>query len=157
MAYDKSFARFEFVASRTFFLPISLPSNEVAIFDHPSGAQSVPPGTTPERGCIRRISRSASAGVRHRNSPASPRPTHGGSQPCNGEMSKPRLKAWVRSVFMILSPAGASPQLNHGPAGFPPALEFAPSSHRVCSHPVPPRRLRKGVLILIYEQRVFDV
>ena len=72
MAYDKSFAQFPFVVSRTFYLPISLLGNEVAIFDHLSGAQSVPPGTTPERGCIRRISRSASAGVRHRHSPASP-------------------------------------------------------------------------------------
>jgi hypothetical protein len=33
-----------FVASRTFYLPISLLGNEVAIFDHRSGAQSVPPG-----------------------------------------------------------------------------------------------------------------
>ena len=59
MAFAKSFAQFPFVVSRTFCLPNSLLGNEVAIFDHPSGAQSVPPGTTPERGCIRRISRSA--------------------------------------------------------------------------------------------------
>ena len=39
---------------------------------------------------------------------------------------------------MILSPAGASPPLNQGPASFPPTLEFAPSGHRVFSYPVPP-------------------